>query len=361
MTFAEAITVEELERDPYPIYARMRREQPVCWVPAAKVWFVVRWRDVEFVGKNAEVFAAEVDSSPIDRSFGRPTILTSDGPVHKELRRGIDRKYKLSAVKTYVESLVRPIAREYLHKFRRRGRTELMREYFEPISTLSLVRSFGLDDVDVPTLRRWFSGLALGAANFEADPSKQARADEIIREIDAALAPVFDRIEKEPDDSALSHMLHDGMQEGRVRQREFLMPTIKVTLLGGMQEPGHGAGTVLYALLTHPEQMRAVLADLDRTLMQAVDEGLRWIAPIGSQMRQTTREIELGGTRIPARAPIASMVSATCRDEARFRDPDIFDIYRPDGAPGAFGFGSHFCAGRWFAVNQVPIALRLLL
>jgi len=134
-----------------------------------------------------------------------------------------------------------------------------------------------------------------------------------------------------------------------------------VTLLGGMQEPGHGAGSILYGLLTHPEQMQALRADMDGLLPKAVSEGLRWVAPIGTQTRQTTREIELAGTLIPADQPVASVVASACRDEARFRDPDAFDIYRADGAPGAFGFGSHLCAGRWFAQAQVAIALRVLL
>src|SRR5688572_6610357 len=94
MAFADEITVAALEADPYPIYARLRREAPVAWVPAANVWFVTRWQDVEFVSKNSALFAAEVATSPVERSMGKPTILTCDGPQHDELRRGFDQKYK---------------------------------------------------------------------------------------------------------------------------------------------------------------------------------------------------------------------------------------------------------------------------
>jgi cytochrome P450 len=361
MAFADEITVEALDRDPYPIYARLRREAPVCWVPAANLWFVTRWRDAELVSRSGDLFTASVATSPVDRAFGKPTILTCDGPVHRELRRGIDQKYKVGAVRRYIEDLVRPIAREHLERIAGRGEAELMSEYFEPISTLSLARSFGILDVDAPRLRRWFAGLSLGAANFECDPAKQAEADRITAEIDQAVGPIFERLEREPDDSALSHMLHDGMPPGLTRPRELLLPTVKVTLLGGMQEPGHGAGSILIGLLTHPEQMRAVRADLDGLLPKAVDEGLRWVAPIGTQTRQSARDMELGGTVIPAEAPVAAVLSSACRDEARFHEPDSFDIARTDGAPGAFGFGSHFCAGRWFAHQQVCIALRVLL
>ncbi|HJT13942.1 MAG TPA: cytochrome P450 [Dongiaceae bacterium] len=361
MAFADEITVAALEADPYPIYARLRREAPVAWVPAANVWFVTRWQDVEFVSKNAALFAAEVATSPVERSMGRPTILTCDGPQHDELRRGFDQKYKPRAVAEYIDDLARPIVAEYVERIAPLGEVDLMAEYFEPLSSLALARSLGFDSVDVRTLQRWFHGMAIGAANYENDPEKQVISDAANAEVEAAILPIFERLERKPDDSAMSRMLHDGMEPGRTRSRAFLLPSIKVALLGGMQEPGHGAGTVLFGLLTHPEQMKAVMANLDGLLPKAVDEGLRWVAPIGTQMRQATKDIELGGVTIPAGAPVASVLSSACRDEARYQDPDSFNIHRTETGHAAYGFGSHFCAGRWFAQRLIPHLLRPLL
>jgi cytochrome P450 len=361
MAFADEITVEALEADPYPIYARLRREAPVAWVPAANVWFVTRWQDVEFVSKNAKLFAAEVPTSPVDRTMGSPTILTCDGPAHGELRRGFDVKYKPRAVADYIDALARPIVAEHLDRIAPRGAAELMSEYFEPASSLALARSLGFAEVDAETLLRWFHGLAIGAANYENDPQKQAIAAAAAAEVDAAILPVIARLEREPDGSAVSHMLHDGMPEGQTRARDFLLPSIKVALLGGMQEPGHGAGSVLVGLLTHPEQMQALLGDVETLLPRAVDEGLRWVAPIGTQMRQTTEPVELGGVTIPAGSPVAAVLSSASRDESRYPDPDAFDIQRAGNGHAAYGFGSHFCAGRWFAQRLMPLLLRPLL
>lgn len=361
MAFADDITIAALDADPYPIYARLRREAPVAWVPAANVWFITRWQDVEFVSKNADLFAADVATSPVERTMGRPTILTCDGPPHAELRRGFDTKYKPRAVAEYIDALAEPIVREHLDRIAARGQAELMSEYFEPASSQCVARSLGFGAVDVATLLRWFHGLSIGAANYENDPAKQAVADAANAEIDAAIAPIFARLEREPDGSAISHMLHDGMEPGRTRPRAFLLPSIKVALLGGMQEPGHGAGSILVGLLTHPEQMHAVLADLDRLLPKAADEGLRWVAPIGTQMRQATAPVTLGGVTIPAGAPVASVIASASRDEARYRDPDAFDIRRGEVGNAVYGFGSHFCAGRWFAQRLVLHLLRPLL
>ncbi|MFE0018196.1 cytochrome P450 [Mesorhizobium sp. NPDC059054] len=361
MTYADSITVEALEADPYPIYAELRRTAPVAYVPAVDLWFVTRWKDVETVGKTPDIFSNVVGTSPVERSFGKPTILTTDGEVHRELRTGVDPKYRPRTVAGYAGDLVRGIAEPLLDELAKRSSAELMAEYFEPVSTLALAHSMGLYDVDVPTLRRWFYGLAQGAINFENDPKRDEIAEAVSVEVSEAVRPTLERLAREPDGSAFSHMLHGGMPPGQTRSIDFLMPTIKVILLGGMQEPGHGAGSVLAGLLTHPEQMQAVLADPDGLVPKAVDEGLRWIAPIGTQTKQTTRAVELGGASIPAGAPVAALVSSANRDESRFPDPDRFDILRNHGSHAAFGFGHHFCSGRFFAREQMCLAVALLL
>ena len=76
--FAAAVTVEALDRDPYPIYARLRDEAPVCLVPAVGLWFVTRWAEVEDAATRPDVFAARVDPSPLERTMGGESILLLD-------------------------------------------------------------------------------------------------------------------------------------------------------------------------------------------------------------------------------------------------------------------------------------------
>ena len=146
-------------------------------------------------------------------------MLTCDGDVHKELRASIDPKFRPRVVDSYVDALIEPIADELLDRFAGRGSAELMAEYLEPISVLGLGQVLGLGDVDGDTLRRWFAGLAQGATNYECDPAKQAIGDGVAAEIRARLAPLLDRLEREPDDSAISHMLHAGAAGRAIRAR----------------------------------------------------------------------------------------------------------------------------------------------
>ncbi len=353
------ITVEALEQDPYPIYARLRREPP-SFVPAVNLWMLTRYADIDLAGSRPDLFTAHTPSSPVERTFGSPTVLTCDGDVHRELRSSIDPKFRPRVVDGYVDALIEPIAAGLLDRFAARGSAELMAEYLEPISVLGLGQVLGLGDADGDTLRRWFAGLAQGAINYELDPARQEIGDATAAEIRERLGPLLDRLEREPDDSAISHMLHAGREPGDPRARELILPSLLVILLGGMQEPGHGAGSALAALLAEPEQAARVAADPAGLVPLAVEEGLRLIAPIGTQLRSTTEDVEIGGATIPAGEPVALVIASANRDEDRFDDPDRFDLDRPRTTHGAFGFGRHFCSGHAFARRQEQIALRML-
>ena len=361
MTYAEGITVEDLETDPYPVYARLRRDEPVAWVPAVNLWLVTRAADVETVTTKPDLFSAKVDGSPLDRSFGGPTILTLDGDPHLDLRRSLDTKYRPRTVATYIDDLVAPIAQRFLDRLLARTdrRAELVSEYFEPISVLSLGAVLGLGHLSESTLQEWFHGLAMGAINFENDPEKQRINDATAAVIDAELRPLMSRLQRDPDDSTIASMLTSGCPVGQPRSIEAVMPSLKVIILGGMQEPGHGAASTLAALLADPAQLAWVREDPSRW-DDAVHEGLRWVAPIGTQTRQTTQDVELAGTVIPAGAAVAGVVASACRDESVFAEPDVFDVRRARVPNAAFGYGPHFCAGHAFARGQERIALSML-
>jgi cytochrome P450 len=133
-----------------------------------------------------------------------------------------------------------------------------------------------------------------------------------------------------------------------------------VILLGGMQEPGHACGSTLVGLL-ESRQIRAVTDDL--TLVRdAVEEGLRWVSPIGTQTRRAIADVELGGIAVPAGANLGLLVSSANRDEEVWGPTaDEFDLFRPRRNHAAFGFGPHFCSGHHFSRVQMRIALTRLL
>ena len=231
-----------------------------------------------------------------------------------------------------------------------------METVLEPVSVRSLAVVMGIDEIDSETLRRWFADLAVGGANFERDPVKFAVSDAAAAEIDERLAPLLDRLEREPDGSVLSRMLHapDGL-----RPRDEVLSNLKLILLGGMQEPGHGAGNTLWAILSHPAARDRMLAD-PALAGAALEEGMRWLAPVGTTTREVTRPVTLAGVELEPGARVATILSSANRDAARWERADEFDIDRPPKAHRAFGTGPHFCVGHWLARHEQRIPLRLL-
>jgi cytochrome P450 len=357
--WAPTITVEQLDDDPYPIYARMRREAPVCFVPAVGLWFVTRWADVEYAASHPELIDSAVTPSPLDRVMGGKSILVLDGEPQKKLRAMLDPSLRPRVVEATTPGLIEPLVDKLLDELEGRGEAELMADYFEPVSVRGLGRVLGLGHLDDDTLRRWFHGLAQGAVNFEDDPARWAISDATGAEIDRELAPVLERMWAEPDGSTISTMLQhaDGSFEERVAQ---ILPTLKVILLGGMQEPGHAAGTTLAGLLASG-QAAEVAADPRRLVRDAIEEGLRWVSPIGTQTRRAKADVELGGVTVPAGASLGVLVSSANRDEEIWgADADAFDLHRPRRNHAAFGFGPHFCSGHHFSRVQMRIALQRL-
>jgi len=359
--FAESITIEDLEADPYPIYARLRAHEPVAWVPAVNCWLVTRAAEVEVVCSQTDLFTAEAPDSPVDLSFGGPTLMTMDGAAHLELRRALDARFRPRIVTTYIDELVTPFAEQALATLLAKGdrRAELMHEYFEPISVLSLGKVLGLGHLSADRLQEWFHGLAMGATNFEQDAAKQAASDATAADIDRELRPMMARLQAEPDESTIAAMLTSGCPMGQARSIDAVMPSLKVILLGGMQEPGHAAGSCLAGLLTHPDQFAWLRANPERW-DDAVHEALRWMAPIGTQQATALRDVPLAGAVIPQGALVSAVVSSACHDETLFEDPARFDITRTRKPNAAFGYGPHFCAGHQFARDLERISLRML-
>ncbi len=359
MSFAEEITVEELEADPYPIYERMRREAPVCFVPAVGLWFVTRWDDVEFAASHPDLIDSAVTPSPLDRVMGGKSILVLDGEPQRKLRAMLDPSLRPRVVEAATPGLVEPLADELLDALEGRGEAELMADYFEPISVLGLGRVLGLGHLDGDTLRRWFHGLAQGAINFENDPERWRIADATGAEIDEELAPVLERMWSDPDGSTVSTMLQlaEGSFADRVAQ---ILPTLKVILLGGMQEPGHAAGTTVAGLLESGQAPR-LAADPAGLVRDAVEEGLRWVSPIGTQTRRAVGDVTIGETTLPAGANLGVLVSSANRDEQVWGPTAAsYDLFRPRRNHAAFGFGPHFCSGHHFSRVQVRVAVQRL-
>jgi cytochrome P450 len=360
-----AITVQQLEADPYPIYAELRERSPVAYMRCLDVWMVTSWATVDAACTSPSAFPAHVRNSPTDRALGGISMMTTDGEPAKRRRRPFDPTLRPRAVEATMAAVFERLCRERLDAVGRAAAhgaaVDLVPGYFEPVSVLSLAHGLGISDaVDGPTLVGWFGGLAAGVSNYEGDPAKTAHCDAISAEIDAVATPLFARRIAEPGDDLIGHLVAavDGTLEERLA---FVMPSFKLVLLGGLQEPAHGGATATERLLRHPEQLAAVRSD-PALVPAAVEEGLRWTAPIGNLLRGIAPGTSLGGIDLPAGERAILVVASANRDRAIWGPTaDEFDIGRPKRANLSFAVGPHYCIGHHFARVQLATAIGMLI
>jgi cytochrome P450 len=358
MTIGETITLEDLERDPYPIYARLRDEEPVSWVPAVGLWLVTRFEDVRRVDLDPATFSGATEPSTLNRTMG-VNMLGMEGPEQERIRRIVESPFRPRDVEERTQGMIPTLAHELIDGFAHRGDADLFREYCDPMSVRSLRFMLGLDEVPWEDILRWNEGMMPGLANFEADPVKQVPADEASRALGDAIGSVLDRLEREPDGSVLSWMLRYDRDGDRMTRPEIVANT-KLMLSGGLQEPRDVIALAMWAVLSHPEAHREVLAD--RALVKpAVEETLRWAGPVGTSTRQATAPVTLAGVDLEAGALIGAVLSSANRDPRRFTDPDGFDVHRREGQHLAFAAGTHFCLGAWFGRHLARVSMEILL
>jgi cytochrome P450 len=353
-----SVAVEDLERDPYPIYERLRDEEPVSWVESVGLWLVTRWDDVNHVDKSPAIFTAETEPSTLKRTFG-PNLLASEGAYHDKIRSIIHPWFRHKAIGHFPDEVISPVANDLIDAFASRGTVDLVAEFAEPLAVRVLRRATGLEGVDDATLQRWFQELAQGAGNFEGDPAKQAVADAASEDVNRTVGELVERVSDEPNDTLLSSMVHTRV-DGEGLTREEIQSNMKVMIVGGLQAVSDAISICMWALLSHPDQAAQVHAD-GELVPHAVEEGLRWYSPVGTSTRQTTQETELCGVTLPEGALVAAVLASANRDPRHWSGPDVYDIHEHRRPHLAFAAGAHVCVGALLARMETRRSMRLLL
>jgi cytochrome P450 len=136
--------------------------------------------------------------------------------------------------------------------------------------------------------------------------------------------------------------------DGESLSDEAIYSFLRLLLPAGAETTYRSSGNLLYLLLTHTDQLDAVLHD--RSLLpQAIEEALRFEPPLLTINRTTTCEVELGGVTLPAGESITPNLGSANHDETRWENPEVFDIFRSAIPHIAFAHGPHMCLGMHLA------------
>jgi len=340
-----ADTREELSRDPYAVYRRLRAEGACVWLAAADRYVVPRWEDVVGLDEVPGITARE-EPSLMTRAMGR-TMLRTDGDEHARLRAPAHAPLRFRGFASRWGDMLGNEAQDLLAPLRHRGRMEVLRDFAGPFAARTLRLLLGLHaarDVDLEFASQAFID---GVGNYADDGDAWQRCERANRLVDDAITADWDRAQ---EGTVLRALIDAGtLSEAEVRAN------IKLFISGGLNEPRDVIATTLHALLADREQ-EALAREDPENLAKATEESLRWTSPIGMFPRVVHEDTQLGGVHLPAGSRIGVLIASANRDERHWEDPDRFDLRRATVRHLAFSRGPHVCPGAFVARRQIAHA-----
>jgi len=353
-------------RDPYPEFAAMRREAPVQKIDLVKlmgeaakalgpnvpnVYVASSYAAVSEVLRDGKRFSSSAYKDTIGLVMG-PTILVMDEPEHGRYRSLVQMAFRTKALQKWEHDLVRPIVHGYVDAFAARGSADLVRELTFPFPVYVIAGLLGLPHEDLPRFHRWAVGLISVAFDF-------ANGLAAAKKLGEYLTPIIESRRAHPKEDIIS-VLTQAELDGTRLDNEHILGFLRLLLPAGAETTYRSSSNLIFGLLTHPEQLEAVRQD--RSLVpRAMEEALRWEAPLTGIGRLCTEDTQVCGVRIPKGAMVQVSLGAANRDETRWEQPDKFDIFRPPKQHMAFAFGPHRCLGMDLARMETEVVLNAVL
>lgn len=336
-------TIADLVRDPYPIYQRLRATQPVIKVAAVGRILLTKADDTKWVKDHPEIFSSDDPNTPMKRAFLAHTLMRKDGHAHMRERMAMAPAYSAKNITQHWMPIYEKIADEFVAGLTKGETVDLFPALAGPFAARCLAQLLGLPDVSDVDMQRWSQTLIDGAGNFGWDPTLFEDSDRANAEMDAYMDEVIPRHIAEPNPSMLCAMVtaDNPIELSQIRSN------IKIAIGGGLNEPRDALLTILYGLLTNPEQRDHVVRE--GAWGDGFDEGVRWVAPIQVSSRLVTQDTVIRGVAIPQGETLMTIQASANHDEDIWPDGHLFDVTRTKRAHQAFGNGPHFCQGKHVA------------
>jgi cytochrome P450 len=364
----------EVLANPYPLYARLRSEDPVHWDPYLHAWIVTRYEDVITVltkfsaerTPSPEYFAAlgAPEVSPIAKVMVKQ-MLFRDGAAHSRLRKLAAGAFLPARVRV-LRDRIQAIATQLIDEIQARGdawsgrgEMDLLADFAEPLPAIVTAEMLGVPVEDHQKLKNWSVTFAEMLGNFQHNPDRLPGVLKAVENLNAYFQEQIRQQRVEPREG-LVHTLLTAEVEGDHLTDEEVIANCIVTMVGGLETTTNLIGNGMLSLLRNPEQLGRLRAEPE-LMPVAVEELLRYESPSQHTARLAPDDVMLGGKLIRKRQAVIAVMAAGNRDPERFPDPDRLDFDRGDDRHLAFGWAAHFCFGAPLARIEAQVAFATLL
>jgi cytochrome P450 len=352
--------------NPYPFFKRAREEEPLFFSPLLNAYVLTRYDDIINVLKDPGKFSSKDNLQPIGeytpeviQEFRKgfpmvPDLLNSDGEHHKRLRAPFLKIFapeKLQAM----EDSIRSIANKLVDKFINDGQVDIIEEFAYPLPLEVILTMYGVPLEMMEDIKNWgHQTTALFSSHLT--PEQQLECVRGFVEMQHAIAGLIEERQKNPQDDLVSNI-----QDSDLSLNEMVVVLCGL-VVAGHKTTSHLIGNGLQVLLENQELWQAICQD--RSLIpNAIEEVLRYEAPVPAMIRTTTQEVEVAGITLPKDTRIFLMYGSGNHDEAQYENADRFDIERFQQSTSkhlAFGHGAHHCIGSNLARREGRIAFEVL-
>jgi len=352
----------DIVADPYSTFAKLRREAPVVQHAPSGIWLSLSYEQVNAVLRDRRFGRLWRDREPAQRfeAFNllhRHQMMENEPPDHTRLRSLVAQAF----ARGHVERLrprVAEIADGLLDQVESAGRMDLIADFAAVLPVEVIAELLDVPHSDRPQLRPW-SNAIVKMYEWGRSADLQNRALAASREFADYMRVLVRERRGNPQNDLVSHLAvaeHDGQ---RLTENEAVASAI-LLLNAGHEASVNVLGNGFVALLRHRDQLARLRAD-PALIPSAVEEMIRYDAPLQLFERTAREDVELGGCLVRAGEKAAALLGAANRDPAVFTDPDRFDVGRSPNPHLGFGAGVHFCLGAPLARVELQVAVATLL
>lgn len=357
----------EVLADPYPLYRRLRDEDPVHWDPYLHAWVVTRYADVVTVLHRFRAARTPAPDRLSDLGMGELTpiaavmvrqMLFLDPPQHGRVRRLASVAFTPRRI-AVLRDHIRQITEGLIDDLVGAGHFDVMAALANPLPAIVTAEMLGVPTSDHQLLKSWSQDFAEMLGNFQHNPGRAKKVLQSVEEMVSYFQAAVTRESSHPTEGLINALTTAEVDGDRLSEEEVVANVI-VTMVGGQETTTNLIGNGLLTLLRQPAQMRRLRSD-PGLLTSGVEELLRYESPSQHTARLAPAGAVLGGKEIPEGAAVIAVMGAANRDPERFSEPDLIDLDRPDNRHLAFGWSGHFCFGAPLARMEGQMAFEILL
>jgi cytochrome P450 len=356
--------------EPFPLYRRMRDDDPAHWSPRLKAWVLTRYDDVKAVCLDERMssdrlrpFFASLPGTEAQRiaeiiRYLSLWMVFRDPPDHTRLRRLVGKVLNVRSMHA-MRARVTELAGWLLDRVGGRKELDFIAAFAGPLPALVIMDMLGVAREELARVKRMSDDMALFIGSSRTSPEKYGVAEAATREMAEFFRYLIAARRAAPGEDLLSALIAVRDGDDRLGEDELLATCILLLFAGHETTTNHIANAML-ALIRFPGEMR-LLRERPDLAPAAVEELLRYDGPSGAQVRIVAREHEIHGKTLRPGDRVFLMLNAANRDPRAYPDPDRLDLRR-NGVPHlTFGFGTHICLGFPLARLEGQISLPAVL